>query len=117
MDGFENRKIKKIVEIFGRIGNAGRGIVFSMFSILIFRLISGNEKDEEGTLGGALNQIKDTTWGRILLVVNGILLIAFGLYCLAIVRYRNFRKEAEIRNKLRKKLKKSFKKKHGMIAA
>ena len=72
----------------GRFGYAARGLIFSLVGLfLIEAAISYNTAKASG-LGGALVALAKTTYGPYLLGLVALGLIAFGIYCLALARYR-----------------------------
>lgn len=72
----------------GRFGYAARGLVFSLVGLFLIQAAYTYTPQKAGGLGGALVALAGTSYGPWLLGLVAIGLIAFGVYCLALARYR-----------------------------
>lgn len=73
------------------IGLSARGVVFAIFSALLFRRFLTAEGADKPGLKQALDYIHGLPYGWILLALVGIGLIAFALYSFAEARWRTIR--------------------------
>ncbi len=72
----------------GRMGYAARGVVFSLVGLFLVQAAYTYNPAKASGLGGALVALASTSYGPWLLGLIAIGLIAFGIYCLALARYR-----------------------------
>jgi hypothetical protein len=72
----------------GRLGYAARGVVFSLVGLFLIQAAYTYSPSKESGLGGALVALASTPYGPWLLGLVAIGLIAFGVYCLALARWR-----------------------------
>jgi hypothetical protein len=72
----------------GRMGYAARGVVFSLVGLFLIEAAYSYNPAKANGLGGALQALASTPYGPWLLGLVSIGLIAFGVYCLALARYR-----------------------------
>jgi hypothetical protein len=82
------QKGKDVIVTLGRVGYAALGVVFTEISLfLVIAAQRHNPGDAQG-LGGALRQMEQQPFGRPLLALVAIGLIAYGVYSVASARYR-----------------------------
>ncbi|HEY1390443.1 MAG TPA: DUF1206 domain-containing protein [Ktedonobacterales bacterium] len=82
------RKGKDVIVTLGRVGYAALGVVFTEISVfLVIAAQRHNPGDAQG-LSGALRQMEQQPFGRPLLALVALGLIAYGVYSVASARYR-----------------------------
>lgn len=74
-----------VVEWLGRAGYAARGVVFAALAWQILKLGLGTGSTGQASIGGALDGLRETEWLYMLVALG---LILFGLFSLAMARYR-----------------------------
>src|SRR5215203_502624 len=79
---------RKWTERWGRLGIAARGIVFGIVGTFLIRAALEYDPQEARGLGGALQTLVQQPFGPWLLGVVAFGLIAYGLFMLAVARYR-----------------------------
>lgn len=78
------------VEGLGRAGYAARGVVFAGLAWQILEVAFGSGSSEQVGIGGALDALRGISWLYILVALG---LILFGIFSLAMARYREIRDE------------------------
>jgi hypothetical protein len=78
----------KAIEGFGRFGYAARSVVLIVSGIFFVVAAVQHDPNESKGISGALQELAEHDWGRILLWATAVGLFVFGLYCLAESRYR-----------------------------
>lgn len=73
---------------FGRFGYAARSVVLLVSGIFFVVAAVQHDPNESKGISGALQELADRDWGRIILWATALGLFVFGLYCLAESRYR-----------------------------
>lgn len=89
----KNVFFKYLFLVLGHVGFIGRGSVFLLLTIFFFKVLFSDEIDfdeSQSTMAQALNNIKDTLIGTIVLYVIGISLILYGLFAVLNVYYKVF---------------------------
>jgi hypothetical protein len=82
------QKGKDMLVTLGRVGYAALGVVFTEISLfLVIAALRHNPGDAQG-LSGALRQMEQQPFGRPLLALVALGLIAYGIYSVASARYR-----------------------------
>lgn len=76
------------IEGFGRCGYAARSVVLVISGIFFVVAAVQHDPNESKGISGALQELAEHSWGRILLWATAIGLFLFGIYCLAESRYR-----------------------------
>ena len=79
---------KQWVERFGRLGFAGRGVVFGLIGAFLILAAFTAEPEQARGLGGTLVTLAAQPEGRWLLGLVAIGLVAYGLFMLVAARYR-----------------------------
>src|SRR5215216_524438 len=82
-------KVRKWTERWGRLGIAARGIVFGVVGTFLIRAALEYDPQEARGLGGALQTLAQQPFGPWRLGVVSFGLIAYGLFMLAVARYRH----------------------------
>jgi len=77
-----------VVYSTGYLGMTGRAILFALVALLLVR-VAWDESTTGGIFGQALQQIISNVFGRISVVLVGILLIFFGIWSSALSVYRS----------------------------
>ncbi len=79
---------KKLLVTLGRIGYASLGVVFTEISFfLVIAALHHNPGQAQG-LGGVLQAMNQQPFGRLLLAIVALGLIAYGIFSVASARYR-----------------------------
>lgn len=89
----KNIYMQRIVKYTGIIGFIGRGLLFLLISIFFWKLVIDTPVSfdiHEGSFSQALNSIRDTILGKVVLLVIGLFLIIYGIHALLCVFYRTF---------------------------
>jgi len=85
----ENRVAKYSIFVTATLGMLGRAILFASLGILLIRVAWQREQFSAG-FNDALNQWRSNGVGKAVIVLDGILLIIFGVFSLLQVKYKNF---------------------------
>lgn len=72
----------------GRFGFAARGVVFAIIGGFLIVAALQDQSDQARGLGGALDALASQAYGRILLGVVALGLVAYGIFMFAQARYR-----------------------------
>jgi len=95
-DLFDDRKLdkapkhtRKLVFTLGYLGITGRIILFFLLSILIFRVAWDKDQESIG-FGGALEQLQQNSFGKVILGIVGVLLIVFGAWSVCTACFKEF---------------------------
>lgn len=85
-----SEQVYRVVRMLGRVGYLARGVVFSLFGILVvYAAITFAPKKTSG-IDEALQEVAQAPAGSILLTIVAVGLMAFGVYSCAEARYRRF---------------------------
>jgi hypothetical protein len=87
--GEMGEKVRKWTGRRGRLGIAARGIVFGIVGTFLIRAALEYDPQQARGLGGALQTLAQQPFGPWLLGVVSFGLIAYGLFMLAVARYRH----------------------------
>nr|NLD40840.1 DUF1206 domain-containing protein [Actinomycetales bacterium] len=68
-------------EMLGTIGHLAKGVAFTIMGGLFVWAAVTHDPEQAGGLDSALGVVRDQPFGQVLLVVLGIGLAAFGIYC------------------------------------
>jgi Domain of Unknown Function (DUF1206) len=80
--------VRKGVVLLGRIGRIARGVVFAILGILVITAAVQYDPQKANGLDGALKTLAAQPFGKWLLVLVALGLIAFGLYGIAEAKLR-----------------------------
>ncbi|HWF82571.1 MAG TPA: DUF1206 domain-containing protein [Streptosporangiaceae bacterium] len=83
-----SRKVRRVVEWFGRIGVTARGVVFAITGVLVVDAAVTFSPSKSGGLDKALLTLRGEPFGEFLLLLAAIGLVIFGVYGLAEARWR-----------------------------
>lgn len=83
-------ELSQWIAVLGRIGLLCRGLVFAIVGAFFVYAAWFYAPQKARAMSGALRVIEEQPFGAWLLGGIGVGLIAFGLFCLAIARYRRF---------------------------
>ena len=72
----------------GRLGYAARGVVYSIIGVFLIQAALTYNPQRAGGLGEALQALGKASYGPYVLGAVAVGLIAFGIYALALARYR-----------------------------
>jgi Domain of Unknown Function (DUF1206) len=78
----------KWTERVGAVGEAGRGIGFSLVGFFLLRSAITYDANEATGLDGALRRLAVQSWGVVIVVIVGIGFAAYGLFCLTTFTHR-----------------------------
>ena len=76
------------IELFGRIGYAARSVVWAISGVFFVVAAIDYDPNESKGISGALQELADHSWGRVVLWATAVGLFLFGLFCLLEARYR-----------------------------
>lgn len=79
---------ERAIGIVARVGLVARMVVFSLVGLFVVRAAVTHRAGAATGLDGALRRVALVPYGRVLLVVLAVGLIAFGCYCFVEARYR-----------------------------
>jgi hypothetical protein len=74
---------------FGQFGIAARAVVFGLVGVFLMRAAKQHDASEAGGLQDSLATLAQAPYGRVLLAVVALGLVAYGAYQLATARYRH----------------------------
>jgi hypothetical protein len=83
-----SRKIRRLVIVLGVIGTVARGAVFALAGILAIDAAVRFDPKKASGIDAAIRTLAGEPFGRALLVITALGLIAFGTYGLAEARWR-----------------------------
>jgi hypothetical protein len=89
-----SRRTRSVVEKLGMAGMVARGTIAALIGIFIIEAAVTFDPKKAKGLDGSLRTLAQNGWGKFVLVLVAIGLIAFGLYSFAESRYRKTGKEA-----------------------
>jgi hypothetical protein len=75
----------------GRFGVTARGVAFGVIGLLLIQAAVQSDPDEVQGLGGALQTLAEEPFGRLLLGIIAIGLVAYAIHLLILSRYRRIR--------------------------
>lgn len=87
--GDMSARVRKVVVVLGVVGTVARGAVFALVGVLVIDAAVSFDPQEAGGVDGAIRTIAAAPYGRVLLIVTAIGLLAFGAYALAEARWRD----------------------------
>jgi hypothetical protein len=79
---------EKVVGVLARVGYISRGTVFAVIGLLFMQAARTHKADKASGLDGALRRLLALSYGKPLVAVLGIGLVAFGLFSLIEAKYR-----------------------------
>ena len=79
---------RRAVETAGRFGYAARSVVFGMSGVFFLVAAAQYDPNKSRGISGSLQEMAEHGWGRAVLWLTAVGLVAFGVYCLAEARYR-----------------------------
>ena len=74
--------------MLGRVGYAALGIVFIEIGVFLVVAALRHDPNQAQGLGGALRVMEQQPFGRLLLAIVALGLVAYGVYSVASARYR-----------------------------
>jgi len=80
--------VRKLVTVFGVVGNVARGLVFAVVGVLVVVAAIRFEPSKAGGLDAALKTLRDRNDGAVILTAIAVGLMAFGVYGLLEAKYR-----------------------------
>jgi hypothetical protein len=87
------RLTESIVRKVGAVGMIARGVVFALIGIFLIQAALTFDPNKAKGLDGSLRELAQHGWGKVLLVLVALGLIAFGIYSFFEARYRRTGKE------------------------
>ncbi|MFL6138669.1 MAG: DUF1206 domain-containing protein [Frankiaceae bacterium] len=88
-----SERTRKVVEKVGMFGMAARGTVAALIGIFLIQAALTFDPKKAKGLDGSLRTLAQTGWGKFVLVIVALGLVAFGVYSFAEARYRRTGKE------------------------
>ena len=88
--GLADQELSTWLSMLGRLGLACRGLVFMIIGAFLVYAAWFYQPDKARAMSGALRTIAEQPYGDWLLGATGVGLAAFGLFSLAMARYRHF---------------------------
>jgi hypothetical protein len=79
---------KELLVTLGRVGYAALGVVFTEIGIFLMVAAFHHNPGQAQGLGGALRAMAEQPFGRVLLALVALGLVAYGVYSVASARYR-----------------------------
>lgn len=76
------------LKTFGRLGYAARALVLAIIGVFFVVAAVQHDPDESKGLSGALQELAERDWGRIVLWLVAVGLALFGVFCLAEAKLR-----------------------------
>jgi hypothetical protein len=86
--GRMSRRTRRVVTALGVIGTVARGAVFALVGVLVIDAAVRFDPEKASGIDAAIRTLAGQPFGRGLLVVTALGLLAFGLYGLAEARWR-----------------------------
>lgn len=77
------------IMVLGMVGNIARGVAFAVLGGLIVWAAVSHDPEKARGLDAALRYIGQQPFGAVLLIIVGVGLMCFGIFCLARARYRD----------------------------
>ena len=78
---------RKTFKRTGEVGLTARFVVYGIISYFLFRAALMDDASQFRGIGGSLNYLQSQTYGSILLILTGLGLLAYGLFCFVRVKY------------------------------
>lgn len=86
--GGQSHSTRKTVVTLGRVGRVAHGVVFGIIGVLIIVAAVQYDPDQAKGVDGALKSLAGQPYGRVLLSLVALGLLAYGLYGLAEAKFR-----------------------------
>jgi len=77
-----------VLRTFGRIGYTARAVVLAICGVFFIVAAVQHDPDESKGISGALQELSEQTWGRVVLWVVAIGFVLFGVFSLAEAKLR-----------------------------
>jgi hypothetical protein len=81
-------RTRRVVEMFGLIGNVARGVVFGAVGVFVLQAAATFDPEKAKGLDGSLRSLADAPLGPLLLVLLALGLIVFGVYSCLQARFQ-----------------------------
>ena len=85
--GAESGKVGSAIVATGIAGYIARGVAFAVLGGLVVGAAVSNDPEQASGLDAALRYIGEQPFGMVLLIIVGVGLMLYGLFCLARARY------------------------------
>jgi len=92
-DNLFGKIVKYPFLISGHVGFFSRAVFFFLVCFLFWQIIFGNQLNldpTQSTVAQAINNIRDTVWGRLVMAALGIGLMVYGLFAFACIYFKIF---------------------------
>lgn len=86
-----SEKVRRAVIRMGQAGYASRGVVFPIIGVALVSAALTHDPSEAKGVGEALHTVAGSTHGKILLILVAAGLLAYGVFTIALARYRRVR--------------------------
>ena len=91
-----SEKVRRAVVRMGQAGYASRGVVFPIIGVALVSAAFTHDPSEAKGMGEALRTVAASTHGQILLLVVAAGLLAYGVFTVALAKYRRVRIELPV---------------------
>lgn len=76
-------RLRRIIDLSGRVGYPAKGVAYGIVGGLFLVAAWTSDSEQAGGLDEALNTLREQPYGTVLLVLVGLGIGLFGVYCLA----------------------------------
>lgn len=91
-----SEKVRRAVVRMGQAGYASRGVVFPIIGVALVSAAFTHDPSEAKGMGEALRTVAASTHGKILLIVVAAGLLAYGVFTVALAKYRRVRIDVDL---------------------
>lgn len=89
-------KVRRAVIRMGQAGYASRGVVFPIIGVALVSAALTHDPSEAKGMGEALHTLAASTHGKVLLILVAAGLLAYGVFTVALARYRRVRIDTDL---------------------
>jgi hypothetical protein len=86
-----SQQVRRAVVRMGQAGYASRGVVFPIIGVALVSAALNHDPSEAKGMGEALRTVAGSTHGRLLLILVAAGLLAYGVFMVALAKYRRVR--------------------------
>ena len=88
-EDIDSGRVRRTIVWTGATGWVGRALLVGAVSVFVLWSAYTADPDEARGLDRTLQELATATWGRILVIVIAVLLMAYSAYCIASARYQD----------------------------